>query len=785
TSLVSRPQTAGYTRKLCTSTARNDRTRLSVNHAGVKFPRRRAFRGVNVRCDANENTKNHGSVLVDEESALKEELRKATRFEKRLEAQVGVPQELELFTGDELHYVETSDGWRLALWRYLPSESVPRKAHPVLLLSGIATNALGYDLSQEVSLARHLADQGFDTWVLELRGAGLSQSPFSIAGAQGLSSAKSSAIGPIEGPPITFVNGSVNGMMNSAIDTGNSVNGFPINGASTNEYANGASPNGSAVSSSSRTDGTTNGSVFTPLFSSDDEDSTAAAAASTTATAAAATAGAAISERPATAREDSSEGFSVSGSLSRTMQQLRNYFDQFTRSEPAMDRQALRPKLKSAEIRLREALDHASLQQPVALLDLQHILVQLQTCSDVELTSSGVTQLRRALDSFFSDAQQSPDVSPEAFAAMKDLADLVGPLKSDTTLPTAAASFLQQTTRLLSNSIASSNLEKRLAELQKRLGEIVESRQGVATPGVAELYEQLIGVILQTQDVASLAKEYNWDFDTYLYDDLPAAMQYVRKWSRPHDGKILAVGHSMGGILLYSRMAALGPDAGLLGVVTVASSLEYWMANSSLKLLRPLSGPARALNFPVIPVAVLARAALPLMTQPPFTLAWVAHQVSARDAMDPQLFQKLMQHNFCTIPVKLLLQMESIFTPGGLRSRSGSISYLKGLRDCYTPVLALAGDSDGVCPPLLVTETLKAIPSANVEYRLFGGLDNRRYGHYDMLVGKHAPEEVYPVITDFLSKTDAANEEPIRAEDEFPSTMSAMSVQQDAGMHAI
>ena len=28
------------------------------------------------------------------------------------------------FTGDELHFVDATDGWRLALWRYLPSRTV-------------------------------------------------------------------------------------------------------------------------------------------------------------------------------------------------------------------------------------------------------------------------------------------------------------------------------------------------------------------------------------------------------------------------------------------------------------------------------------------------------------------------------------------------------------------------------------------------------------------------------------------------------------------------------------
>ncbi|XP_022736171.1 uncharacterized protein LOC111289411 isoform X3 [Durio zibethinus] len=78
-------------------------------------------------------------------------------------------------TADELHYVQVEKSeWRVALWRYLPSPKAPSRNHPLMLLSGVGTNAIGYDLSPESSFARFMSGQGYDTWILELRGAGLS-----------------------------------------------------------------------------------------------------------------------------------------------------------------------------------------------------------------------------------------------------------------------------------------------------------------------------------------------------------------------------------------------------------------------------------------------------------------------------------------------------------------------------------------------------------------------------------------------------------------------------------
>lgn len=78
-------------------------------------------------------------------------------------------------TADELHYVHVANSdWRLALWRYHPCPQARTRNHPLLLLSGVGTNAIGYDLSPESSFARYMSGQGFDTWILEVRGAGLS-----------------------------------------------------------------------------------------------------------------------------------------------------------------------------------------------------------------------------------------------------------------------------------------------------------------------------------------------------------------------------------------------------------------------------------------------------------------------------------------------------------------------------------------------------------------------------------------------------------------------------------
>jgi pimeloyl-ACP methyl ester carboxylesterase len=71
---------------------------------------------------------------------------------------------------DERLVAETSDGWRIALYRYRP-RGTPRP-YPVVASHGFAGSHLIYDLTPETSLARYLAECGYDVFTIDLRGRG-------------------------------------------------------------------------------------------------------------------------------------------------------------------------------------------------------------------------------------------------------------------------------------------------------------------------------------------------------------------------------------------------------------------------------------------------------------------------------------------------------------------------------------------------------------------------------------------------------------------------------------
>ena len=70
-------------------------------------------------------------------------------------------------TPTDTHAYLTDDGWEMELRHY---PSVDGEGPPVVLVHGMSVNHYNWDFRPEVSLAHHLAEQGFDVWVPSLRG---------------------------------------------------------------------------------------------------------------------------------------------------------------------------------------------------------------------------------------------------------------------------------------------------------------------------------------------------------------------------------------------------------------------------------------------------------------------------------------------------------------------------------------------------------------------------------------------------------------------------------------
>ncbi|KAK3031567.1 hypothetical protein RJ639_036366 [Escallonia herrerae] len=600
-----------------------------------------------------------------------------------------VPSKPPICTADELHYVSVNNsGWRLALWRYHPSPQAPPRNHPLMLLSGVGTNAIGYDLSPEEGMLE--GKRELFSKVGKVMNLVLAQAHFQ--GFYGSHAAKAKAIklGAFTHTSlhriikdtawlilVVFI--SIYTCLQSSFARYMCGQGFDtwileVRGAGLS--MEGSQPNGVEQSAH------------------------------------------AISEQMVATVEAATD------TIFTTAEQSTNVYSGLPESEVAVTKQ-----------------------DPTGIA----------TVSDESRLVSKLTdtfmRISEKLSGFLSEGQ-SESISAKLF-------DQISRLLEDTFLSERFNEIRGKLSSLM-EARQNSAVASQIRDLSQKLVNVIEEAQRSVSPQLFDLQDRLNATIEDFQKQLDLIIKYDWDFDHYLEEDVPAAMEYIRAQTKPKDGKVLAIGHSMGGILLYamlSRCGYEGRDPGLAAIVTLASSLDYTSSNSSLKLLLPFADPAQALNVPVVPLGALLTAAYPLSSRPPYVMSWLNHMISAEDMMHPELLKKLVLNNFCTIPAKLLLQLTNAFRERGLCDRSGTFFYKEHLHKSNLPVLAIAGDRDLICPTEAVYETVKVIPKSLVTYKVFGEPEGPHYAHYDLVGGRLAVDQVYPCIVQFLSRHDSTDTE--------------------------
>jgi len=94
-----------------------------------------------------------------------------------IDAAVPAPALIVQPSREAIRYVEAEDGHPLALHYYAAADGFPKRA-PVLLVHGLGANRHNFDLfGDPQALPRQLARLGYDAYILELRGVGLSRAP--------------------------------------------------------------------------------------------------------------------------------------------------------------------------------------------------------------------------------------------------------------------------------------------------------------------------------------------------------------------------------------------------------------------------------------------------------------------------------------------------------------------------------------------------------------------------------------------------------------------------------
>jgi pimeloyl-ACP methyl ester carboxylesterase len=246
-----------------------------------------------------------------------------------------------------------------------------------------------------------------------------------------------------------------------------------------------------------------------------------------------------------------------------------------------------------------------------------------------------------------------------------------------------------------------------------------------------------------------------WTVGEYLERDLPAVIDAVLLTSG--QATLSWIGHSMGGFLalMYSIEH---PDAPIARVITVASTLDYRAGYSVHREFARALPVARFLS--TIPYRWFSRMnALVAGSGPLF----MPEQINFwRPNVERAVIRRMLSRGFTPIPVPLLVSLKSSFSEDGFSRETATgerFVYMQRVNELRMPTLLLSGSRDQHCSTRAVQTTFDALTNVRDKLILFFGREfghAEDYGHFDLIVGQRAEQEVWPHIVAFLQATDAS-----------------------------
>lgn len=246
------------------------------------------------------------------------------------------------------------------------------------------------------------------------------------------------------------------------------------------------------------------------------------------------------------------------------------------------------------------------------------------------------------------------------------------------------------------------------------------------------------------------AKRWNWNFDDYARYDVTACIEHIRAQARSE--KVHWVGHSMGGMLLYAYLGTVHPEWIRSGV-TMGSPVRFAGKRGVKKALSL----AFLLDYlPYVPVRTATQFIVPLI---PYT-GWnpISRAQMNPANVDLTYIRRVAYNAVHHLPPALLKQFADWAGNDCFRSYDKQVDYQKGLANIKVPMFVIGGAGDNLVIPPNVKHAYDLLPEGNKRYLELGRASGFKedYGHIDMVFGKHANQEVFPLVLDWVVSHDGA-----------------------------
>jgi pimeloyl-ACP methyl ester carboxylesterase len=246
-------------------------------------------------------------------------------------------------------------------------------------------------------------------------------------------------------------------------------------------------------------------------------------------------------------------------------------------------------------------------------------------------------------------------------------------------------------------------------------------------------------------------KRYDWSFEDYVQHDAPSAVQTVLRETGAN--QVHWVGHSMGGMIAYALLMSPAHRK-IASAVTVGSPTMSDVGHPLLDFGVPYRSLLRYVPRR-LPLGIAARAGAPFaalvsrgLRDSIAELGWYPGNA------DTKLLRSLMLTAVDDLPASLLREFARWYDNKAMRDRYALFDFTEHLERITTPLLIIAGSHDHLTPARDLERVYRAVSSPEKEFRVIGKKQGyaHNYSHVDLILGLHAPDDVYPVILRWLEK---------------------------------
>lgn len=238
----------------------------------------------------------------------------------------------------------------------------------------------------------------------------------------------------------------------------------------------------------------------------------------------------------------------------------------------------------------------------------------------------------------------------------------------------------------------------------------------------------------------------SWNLDVFVEQDIPQVIQYVAKETK--SAKLGWIGFELGGVLAYGYLGQ-SSDPRVAALVTIAAPVTFREPEQD-----PLKGLLGLNERPTLKRFVLYVNGPSLMR---FLVPLVPNLEKLfynPDNMDDEVKEKFFTDALATVNQGVLDHLLVVLERGEVVSSRGGFRYREHLGKIRIPVLVIGGTEDLIAPPKALEQSYTRLGSADRTLKIFGAENKKAtaYGHFDLLLGRDAKTEIFPVIGQWLKQ---------------------------------